>query len=317
MTERQAGERTGRPVRADRPGRAAHPRRPGRSRRPSRGRPGRGAHRRARQAQAAFDLLHLRHAAAFTRQTYLLCGHPVIAQRAVAHAFRTAWERWPDVAVDPDPAGWVRAVAHDHALSPWHRLVPGRVTRPPHPGPPADRAFLTGLLALPRPYRRALLLHDGLGLDVTDTAVETESSTAAAHGRVVHARDVLTAHVPELWRARAERRLPLLTERLRLLLGAAAVPAPPPAARVRESCERFVRRRTGAAFGLTATLAAAVALSVAAAEERADPPPDDAAVVDGRDARTHGGAYLPHLRSTNARMALVERDGRPAAALRR
>jgi DNA-directed RNA polymerase specialized sigma24 family protein len=239
--------------------------------------------RRAGPAQAAFDLLHLRHATPFTRQAYLLSGHPEIAERAVAHAFRTAWERWPEVANDRDPAGWVRAAAHDYALSPWHTLVPGRLSCPVHPGPPADRALLAGLLALPRPYRRCLLLHDGLGLGLAATAAETEASTAATRGRLEHARELLTTRVPELSGARAERRVPLLTDRLRLLLAAAHVGPPPPAAEVREGCERASRRRTGAAYGLTALVTAVVAAALLAPSERwAEPAP--------QDARNGGGA---------------------------
>ncbi|MFR9676258.1 RNA polymerase sigma factor [Streptomyces sp. TR06-5] len=272
----------------------------------------RSAHRGARQAQAAFDLLHLRHATAFTRQAYLLCGHPRTAERAVAHAFRTAWKRWPEVAADRDPAGWIRAVAHDYALSPWHLLAPGRSTRPPHPGPAADRALLNGLLALPRPHRRTLLLHDGLGLDAARTAVETEASTAAAASRLAHARDLLTAEVPELRRARAERRVPLLAERLGLLLRAATVPPPPPAAAARTRTARTVRAGTGAALGATGALAAAVGLALLGQEHRAAAPGEPAAVVDAGQ-RTHGAAYLPGLRSANTRMRLTEHGGAPVA----
>lgn len=273
--------------------------------------------RRTGPAQAAFDLLHLRHATAFTRQAYLLSGHPQIAERAVAHAYRAAWEHWPEVARDRDPAGWVRAAAHDYALSPWHGLLPGGRPGPALPGPPADRALLAGVLALPRPYRRCLLLHDGLGLDLAATAAETEASTAATSGRLDHAREILAERVPELRNARPERRTPLLAHRLALLLVSAHVGTPPPAAEVRDGCERVSRQRTGAAYGLTALVAAAVAVALTVPEHGAAPAaPDDArngGVAPGAGQVSgpvgDGRAYLPELRSGNYRARLVERGG--------
>ncbi|EST39326.1 hypothetical protein N566_02605, partial [Streptomycetaceae bacterium MP113-05] len=242
----------------------------------------RRAARRTGPARSAFDLLHLRHANAFTRQAYLLSGHPQIAERAVAHAYRTAWEHWPEVARDQDPVGWVRAAAHDHALSPWHGLLHGRSICPAHFGPSADR-LLTGMLALPRPHRRCLLLHDGLGLDLAATATETEASTAATLGRLAHARELLTGHVPELRSTRTEHRAALLADRLTLLLSSAQVRTPPPSAQVRADCERVSRQRTAAAYGLTALVTVAVAMALTAPEHGASPAPSG-------DARNGGAA---------------------------
>ncbi len=154
-------------------------------------------------AAAAFDALHIRHAAALARQAYLLTGRPALARRAVERGFRLAWQRWPAVAVDPDPAGWVRAAVYEYALTPWHRLVPWlRTSRKPQrlPGavPAADRALLAAVLDLPGVYRRTLLLHDGVGLGLDETAAETEASAAAAAGRLTQARRWVAARLPEL-----------------------------------------------------------------------------------------------------------------------
>lgn len=49
-------------------------------------------------------------------------------------AFQLAWHRWPEVAVDRDPAGWVRATAYEYALSPGTGSAPDTGTprrRPP------------------------------------------------------------------------------------------------------------------------------------------------------------------------------------------
>ncbi|WP_310717714.1 RNA polymerase sigma factor [Streptomyces lydicus] len=160
-------------------------------------------------AATAFDDLHSRHAAGLTRQAYLLTGRPELARRAVARGFRLAWQRWPQVAVDPDPAGWVRAAVYEYALTPWQRLLPWlRTARtaqelPPSVGP-ADRALLTAVLGLPAPYRRMLVLHDGVGLGLYEAATEVEASTPAAAGRLAHARELVVAELTHGEPSRAE-----------------------------------------------------------------------------------------------------------------
>ncbi|MEU0142854.1 helix-turn-helix domain-containing protein, partial [Streptomyces albidoflavus] len=70
----------------------------------------------------AFDALYASCAGVLVRQAYLLTGRHTVAVESVERAFQLAWARWPEVAVDRDPAGWVRAAAHEYALSPWHRM---------------------------------------------------------------------------------------------------------------------------------------------------------------------------------------------------
>ena len=98
-----------------------------------------GQHTSALTPVQAFDALYAFCAPALVRQTYLLTGRRELARESVERAFQLAWERWPEVARDPDPAGWVRAAAHEYALSPWHRLRRRhRLPEPPHPpGTPA------------------------------------------------------------------------------------------------------------------------------------------------------------------------------------
>ncbi|MER7637486.1 sigma factor-like helix-turn-helix DNA-binding protein [Streptomyces sp. NPDC126522] len=146
----------------------------------------------------AFDALYAFCAPALVRQAYLLTGRRELARESVERAFQTAWQRWPEVAVDRDPAGWVRSVAYEYALSPWHRLRPRY--RHPEPPPPdtSDRALLTALLNLPPSYRRTLLLYDGVGLGLAETAAETEASTPAAANRLLHAREAIAAQLPDL-----------------------------------------------------------------------------------------------------------------------
>ncbi|HZG02024.1 MAG TPA: sigma factor-like helix-turn-helix DNA-binding protein [Streptomyces sp.] len=227
----------------------------------------------------AFDLLYARHAEPLLRQAFVLTGDRRLAERSVAHAFRLAWERWPEVAVDRDPAGWVRAAAHEHALSPWHRLLPRRTAgdgrapggdgAPDAPDAPGSgRALLLeALLSLPPAYRRTLLLHDGLGLDLAETAAESEASTPAAAGRLMHAREALAQYAPGLSRVAPERRRRIIRALLEDLAAALPRPEIPSAPEVRGGSERLARFRTGAAVGLTAVVAAASVLTAVTGPE--------------------------------------------------
>ncbi|MDN3296698.1 helix-turn-helix domain-containing protein [Streptomyces ficellus] len=223
----------------------------------------------------AFDLLYAHAAPALVRQAYVLTGRRGLSREAVEYAFHLAWERWPQVAVDRDPAGWVRVAAHEYALSPWHRLR--RSHRHPD-GPTADRAARAlhgALLDLPPAYRRTLLLYDGLGLDLPETAAETEASTPAAGSRVLRARAVLAERIPEL----ADPTV--LQTRLASLLdkGPALLLAPP--STVRTGSERRVRYWTRGAIGLTAVIVAATAFTLATAPTSYRPPVAPGAAVGG------------------------------------
>ncbi|MEV3992183.1 sigma factor-like helix-turn-helix DNA-binding protein [Streptomyces sp. NPDC049837] len=214
----------------------------------------------------AFDALYAYAAPALVQQAYLLTGRRQLSREAVEYAFHLAWERWPEVAVDRDPAGWVRAAMHEYALSPWHRLR--RSYR--HPDAPttdrAAQALRGALLELPPAYRRTLLLYDGLGLDLPETAAETEASTPAAGNRVLHAREVLAARIPEL----ADPAV--LHQRLAALLakGPTIVLATPRT--VRSGSERRARFWTRAAIALTTVIVGATAFTLATAPTGYRPP---------------------------------------------
>ncbi|MGW7362570.1 sigma factor-like helix-turn-helix DNA-binding protein [Streptomyces sp. NPDC054841] len=238
--------------------------------------------------EEAFDALYARTAPALVRQACLLTGRRGLALESVEHAFHLAWERWPEVAVDRDPAGWVRAAAYEYALSPWHRLR--RSHRRPDPDPVPDPALpallstapdpcrLTlrkALLELPPVYRRTLLLYDGLGLDLPETAAETEASTPAAANRVLHARAVVADRLPELADPQA------LHEQLGGLVHAVSTPKVPTARAVRIAGERRTQLRTRAVFGLTALILAAAAFTAATSEGHYEPPQAPGEAVGG------------------------------------
>ncbi|MFD6529114.1 helix-turn-helix domain-containing protein [Streptomyces sp. NPDC060184] len=232
--------------------------------------------------EGAFDALYQRTAPGLVGQAYVLTGRRNLSQESVERAFHTAWERWPEVAVDRDPAGWVRAAAHEYALSPWHRVR--RAHRHPD-APPADperRALLEAFLALPPSSRRTVLLYDGVGLDLPETAAETEASTPAAAGRLVNARATLAERLPDLAEAPSSTEL---SDRLRERLHSLAALEPPPALpapkAVRAGSERKAQLWTRAAIAFAALLIGATAFTLHTAPTRYEEPLSPAQRVGG------------------------------------
>ncbi|MEU6545522.1 helix-turn-helix domain-containing protein [Streptomyces sp. NPDC046859] len=222
----------------------------------------------------AFDALYAFCAPALVRQTYLLTGRRELARESVERAFEIAWQRWPEVARDPDPAGWVRATAYDFALSPWHRFRPRYRHPEPPPADTADRLLLDLLLGLTPSQRRTLLLYDGVGLDLPETAAETEATTPVAAHRILLARAALATRTPALSDPDDLRR------RLAELASAERLRAPAAPA-VREGGERRARFWTRAAIAFTVALIGTTALTLRTAPTRYEPPVPPGATVHG------------------------------------
>ncbi|MER7959588.1 sigma factor-like helix-turn-helix DNA-binding protein [Streptomyces sp. NPDC096030] len=209
--------------------------------------------------EEAFDALYAHAAPGLLHQTYLLTGRRRLSREAVERAFQQAWQRWPEVAVDRDPVGWVRAAAYEYALSPWHRLRRAHKHPDAPPAEPGRRELLGALLELPPPYRRTVLLYDGLGLDLPETAAETEASTPAAANRVMHARAAIGERVSGLADPDTLHRA------LAALVAETPTATLAEARSVRDGSERSSRMWTRAVVGVTAALIAVTALTAATA----------------------------------------------------
>ncbi|WSJ91162.1 sigma-70 family RNA polymerase sigma factor [Streptomyces sp. NBC_01304] len=235
----------------------------------------------------AFDALYAFSAPGLVRQTYLLTGRRALAKEAVERAFHQAWERWPEVAVDRDPVGWVRAAAYEYALSPWHRLRRSHRHPDAPPAEPEDRKLLDTLLSLPASYRRTLVLYDGVGLDLPETAAETEASTPAAAHRLLHAREAVAEQLPELAEpGQLQRRLDELARAEKLSSAQATV--------VRTGSENRSRFWTRAAIAFTALIIGASALALATSETHYEPKTAPGETVRGVPPRMGPGKLSPH-----------------------
>ncbi|MFJ6478651.1 MULTISPECIES: helix-turn-helix domain-containing protein [unclassified Streptomyces] len=219
----------------------------------------------------AFDALYAHAAHDLARQAYLLTGRRSLALEAVEKAFVQAWDRWPEVAADPDPVGWVRAIAYEYALSPWHRFRRAHRHLDKPPAEPSDRILLDALLALSPANRRTVLLYDGVGLDLPDTAAETEATTPTAGNRLVHAHADLADRIPELADVPLEKQSALLRDLLTALRPAVDLDLRPAVA-VRGGGERRTRMWTRATLSLTAMIAVSTAYTVMTAPTHYEPP---------------------------------------------
>ncbi|MER7579376.1 LuxR C-terminal-related transcriptional regulator [Kitasatospora sp. NPDC097691] len=255
------------------------------------------------------------------QQVFLLtpCRHRAV--HCVRRAFGEARRRWPAVAGSGDPEGWVRVRACELALSPWHRGGPRRAhawglphrrikVRPADESQAVlpdhdrltdrDRALLKALKRLSRPQRRALVLHDGLGLTASAIAVEVESTRAAAEGRVWTARAALAQWVPDL--VGPDPAAPGFADGLSRLLHRAAVRGCPqphrsPIPVLRARHRLWTASRTGAAALLTvavggATLATLAGVRPAVLFRPTDPPTPSLCLPVG-EAQEPGVPLLP------------------------
>ncbi|MFF2142485.1 sigma factor-like helix-turn-helix DNA-binding protein [Kitasatospora sp. NPDC058190] len=250
---------------------------------------------------AGFDDLYEEAHTRLVQQVFLLTAARHRAVHCVRQAFGEARRGWAEVVGSGDPEAWVRVRACELALSPWHWgelrrahawTLPHRRTRV-RPADEAqavlpdqdrltdrDRALLKALRQLSRQQRRALVLHDGLGLPAAAIAVEVESTRTAAEGRVWAARAALAQWVPEL--VGPDPAAPGFADGLSGLLHRAAVRGCPephrsPVPLLRARHRVWTASRTGAAALLTlavggATLATLAGLRPAALFESYDPP---------------------------------------------
>lgn len=128
-----------------------------------------------------------------------------------------------------------------------------------------------------------MLLYDGVGLDLPETAAETEASTPAAANRLLHAREAVATRLPALADpTELHRRLAELasTERLRA--------AKPPT--VRTGSERRARFWTRAAIAFTVALIGTTAMTVRTAPTHYEPPIAPGAEIQGVPPRVAQGA---------------------------
>ena len=150
--------------------------------------------------EAAFDAFFADAWGRLVSQAYLLTGNRETAQDLTQEAFLRAWKRWRKVTTYDSPEAWTRKVLHNLCIESWRR----KRLEARHSG--VDRAevvderghdheLVEAMKSLPGPQARALLLHDGLGLTVADTARELEVPDGTVKSWLSRGRRVVRARM--------------------------------------------------------------------------------------------------------------------------
>jgi RNA polymerase sigma factor (sigma-70 family) len=126
-------------------------------------------------------------------QAYVLTGSVELAQDLTQEAMLRSWTHWGRIASFEDPEGWTRRVLHNLCIQSWRSSRSRRRTQvrevAPATGVPDDHLHLAAALRLlPGVQARALLLHDGLGMTVAETARELEAPEGTVKSWLSRAR---------------------------------------------------------------------------------------------------------------------------------
>jgi RNA polymerase sigma-70 factor, ECF subfamily len=107
---------------------------------------------------------------------FLLTGNLSTAQDLTQEAFLRTWTHWSRVRTYDDPRAWTRRVLYNLIVSQARsdRTRRALVDRPPSVPPPdtTHLALAAALRSLPENQMRAIVLHDGAGVPVSEVAAE-------------------------------------------------------------------------------------------------------------------------------------------------
>ncbi|MEW2519116.1 SigE family RNA polymerase sigma factor [Actinacidiphila alni] len=149
---------------------------------------------------ADFDQFYAATAKRMVAVVYTITGDLGEAEDAVQEAYARAWQRWPKLVAEGDPAPWVRTVAVRLAVSTW-RKARNRMRAHFRHGPPPDApalapdrvALIAALRTLGDDQRTAVVMHHLLDLPVEEIARQTGVSGAAVRARLSRGRRALGA----------------------------------------------------------------------------------------------------------------------------
>jgi len=144
-------------------------------------------------------------------QAYVLTGNLEQAQDLTQEALLRAWTHWDRIAGYEDPEGWTRRVLHNLCIQSWRRAQVRRLddaratatsTVSATVAASDDHVLLAEAMRhLPGDQARALLLHDGLGMTVAETARELGVPEGTVKSWLSRTRKTVAAHLTRSVRA--------------------------------------------------------------------------------------------------------------------
>jgi RNA polymerase sigma-70 factor (ECF subfamily) len=151
-------------------------------------------------AAEAYDAFFTASWARLHAQAYVLTGSREQAQDLTQEALLRAWTHWPRIGGFESPERWTRRVLHNLCIQSWRRSQIRRLAGPGEIPTAPDMAEDHVLLAeamrrLPGAQARALLLHDGLGLTVAETAQELDVPEGTVKSWLSRSRKIVAANL--------------------------------------------------------------------------------------------------------------------------
>ncbi|MGH9018550.1 MAG: RNA polymerase sigma factor [Acidimicrobiales bacterium] len=156
----------------------------------------------------AYDAFFRSSWSALYGQAYVLTGSAEQAQDLTQEALLRTWTHWDRVSGYENPAAWTRKVLHNLCIASWRRARTRRHEAPTGTGVdlevvamlpaaaamPDDHLRLAqAMRRLPGPQARALLLHDGLGFSVAETAAELDAPEGTVTSWLHRSRKIVAA----------------------------------------------------------------------------------------------------------------------------
>jgi RNA polymerase sigma-70 factor, ECF subfamily len=128
-------------------------------------------------------------------QAYVYSGSLVQAQDLAHETLTRVWQHWDVLRSFDDPGAWARRVLYNLATSEWRRTkVRGRERLDPKPveGPDVEAlALAQALRTLPVKQRHAIVLHDAMGVPVSDIALELDVPEGTVRSWLTRGRRLL------------------------------------------------------------------------------------------------------------------------------
>jgi RNA polymerase sigma-70 factor (ECF subfamily) len=135
---------------------------------------------------------------------YLWCGDRQEARDLAQETLTRAWQRWGEVSAHPNPEAWARRVLHNLCASRWRRLkiersaVARSHVNTAQSSTEESTIDVARLVAkLPTRPRRALVLHDVVGLSVEEIAVEMGAREGTVRSWLSRSRTAIRRQLAE------------------------------------------------------------------------------------------------------------------------
>lgn len=135
-------------------------------------------------------------------QAYVLTGSREMAEDLTHEAFLRAWKHWQRIAEYEGPEAWTRRVLHNLCIDSWRKSRP-RVLKFLDPLPssfeiPTHHLQLAeAMRSLPGVQARAMLLHDGLGMSIAETADDLGVPEGTVTSWLTRSRKVVAARLEQ------------------------------------------------------------------------------------------------------------------------